>query len=306
MEYSRTEQTQNRYTHHFKSINYEIDLPEDQFFCISILNDADIEDLEIKRRVQIADWIHSQASLWSKSIADKNKSIRKKEEWILSPISETRLCEWSGDCIRQLSMSTDFKPNMDLSTAQTAGIIVKNTDVLQVIATFFQLIGKCEETNMAEDVMDHCVRQHEILSTYLRSFADFLIVPQASPYDVVESRFRDVRAKRERDEKAKTSAAWLKNSIESMTNTQHLVSWLANLTPMSKDTSMTETGRSTICGNVKHAIRNYDWKNFTESTTFLVVKHSRSRGASILPINTFPDNVGPLTAQISNKNTVKG
>ena len=83
LEYSRAEQSQNRYTRHFKSINFELDLPEGEFFCLSIVNNADIEDLEVKRRVQIADWIHSQAALWSKYVADKNKNIRKKEEWVL-------------------------------------------------------------------------------------------------------------------------------------------------------------------------------------------------------------------------------
>ena len=41
---------------------------------------------------------------------------------------------------------------------------------------------------------------------------------------------------------------------------------LANLTPMGKDISMSETGMATICGNVKSEIEAYDWSNFTDST----------------------------------------
>ena len=74
-------------------------------------------------------------------------------------------------------------------------------------------------------------------------------------------------AKRDKDSKAKEDAAWFKETIRGMKNTHHLVSWLANLTPMGKDVKMTDTGRATICGNVKNEIEAYDWNNFSESTT---------------------------------------
>ena len=46
-----------------------------------------------------------------------------------------------------------------------------------------------------------------------------------------------------------------------------MVSWLANLTPMGKDVNMADTGRATVCGNVKNEIAAYDWSNFADRTT---------------------------------------
>ena len=146
LSYYSSEQADNRYSHHFASITFDAELPDDQFICLSILNDEGLVDLEKKRRTQVAEWIHAQATCWSKLVDEKNKQIRKKDEWSLSPTSETRLCGWSGDCIRRLSSSTSFKPTMDSSESQTAGVQITTSDVLLVIAPFFQTLWKCEES----------------------------------------------------------------------------------------------------------------------------------------------------------------
>ena len=57
--YYSTEQANNRYGHHFKSITFDTELPDGQFICLSLLNGGDLGDLEKKRRTQIAEWIHA-------------------------------------------------------------------------------------------------------------------------------------------------------------------------------------------------------------------------------------------------------
>ena len=72
--YFCNEQKEGRFIHHFISVEDITDIPYEQKWCLSILLPERMESLEEKRLHMVADWLHTQCSLWYKTTADINKN----------------------------------------------------------------------------------------------------------------------------------------------------------------------------------------------------------------------------------------
>ena len=90
--------------YHFAKLGGSLSLPYDQEWRWSILLEDSLGQLEKKRLNMVCAWLHTERALWYKQTADLNKAAKKKSDWILSPMTSTKLSEWPDDACRQISV----------------------------------------------------------------------------------------------------------------------------------------------------------------------------------------------------------
>ena len=117
---------------------------------------------------------------------------------------------------------------------------------------------------MSSDMVDRCIQQHHVLKSYMTLFDTFLMVSKATPFHIIEN--RGIEAKKLSDSEAKSiqSARWLASAISGMTNVAQLSLVLSNITPLSRDPTMSEKSRGAICETVKASFKAYDWAKFQD------------------------------------------
>ena len=83
LDYFIRQESEKLYSHHFLRLDDDVSFPEDIQICWGVLSTDDMKDVERRRSQQIADWLHGEASKWTKKTDDENKGVRDKDRYVI-------------------------------------------------------------------------------------------------------------------------------------------------------------------------------------------------------------------------------
>ena len=263
-----------KYEYHFRTVGESLVLPYEQSLCWEILLTSEMDVVEKGRASMIADFLHSECSLWYKKTQDQNRTVKNKKLWTLAPIVLTKLISWSDDAFRYVDGCGDeFDPTDEYDETIRKGITCTNNHICLALAKFFQLLGECISSGMERSAVNAATKQDSVLSSYLTVYPKYSMIPKACPLFVVLEKSATNSQEESRFQKACKDAKWLSTLVSSMQTAGDLTAILNNFAPMGKDADMDDKCKSTICQSVKTAFDRFDWNKFKESDGTHFLKH---------------------------------
>ena len=124
---------------------------------------------------------------------------------------------------------------------------------------------------MDESIVANCVRQSEILTSYITVLPVFSMIPKAVPFFIIQGKADKLKNANLRFSKVMMDSTWFVERIGNMTTSRDLVEVVNNFIPMGKDTSLDERCKSTICRTFVSSFEKFGWSTFGESTDWRFV-----------------------------------